>query len=51
MAVGVRYGSVLRILLQLLFRFFIALRVMVFASASGLLGYVRAALVRFALLA
>jgi hypothetical protein len=51
LAVGVRYGRILRILLQALFRLLVALRIVVLASAFRLLGYVGAALVRFALLA
>jgi hypothetical protein len=43
-------GRILGVLLQALFGFFVALGVVGFASASRLLGYVGAALVRLALL-
>jgi len=51
LAVGVRHGRILGVLLQALFGFLVALGVIAFASAGGLLGYVGATLVRFALLA
>jgi hypothetical protein len=50
LTVGVRMGRILGVLLQALFGFFVALGVVGFASASRLLGYVGAALVRLALL-
>ena len=46
-----RYGCILGIFLQALFGLLITPGVVVFAIAFSLLGYVRAALVRFALFA